>query len=199
MEASFPPNASPFALVYELHNRLLRAASDAAGLHFHGLQQAARHLRKAGLLDAQLANKLASLDLCFNWMRHMTAAKASSFEGLVRSKLAVPPAQQCRASAPQFVPAQPQLLRLADVLPPPGLAELVLPPVLPSAPPLAAAAPAAAALVLSSAPPLPSAPLEDDDLDDVNIGTFPSRALKLWRCRVNLPLLPPIQRATCSQ
>ena len=186
----FPKDASPFALVFELHSRLLRLASDAAGLHFCGLQQASRHLKKNELIDAPTANKLANLDLCYNWMRHITTAKAVELEKRVREKLAAPPARTCRADAPPFVPE----LRLAGVLPPPGLAE----PALPSVPPLAALVlPSVLPSVSTSATGLPLQQLvlrrelellAAGDQDDVNIGTYPSGVLS-----PKLTVTPPVE------
>ena len=80
----------PFLIVCSLHNGLLRELSDIACCQFMGLQQAARHLRKANLLDNATAKRLAHLDYSFNLIRHLTKPGAEQFRknvvDMVRSR-----------------------------------------------------------------------------------------------------------------
>ena len=67
------------SLVLELHGMLLRLVSRRSGHHFQGLSQAARHLRKLGLLDNKTVQKLIRIDNAFNIVRHITSVSVDSY------------------------------------------------------------------------------------------------------------------------
>ena len=58
------------ALVFAVHGALLRHLAAASGVHYQGLQQAARHLRTA--VPPQLVRRLMHLDAAYNVVRHIT-------------------------------------------------------------------------------------------------------------------------------
>ena len=66
------------SLVLELHVMLLRLVSRRSGHHYQGLSQAARHLRKLGLLDNKTAQKFIRIDNAFNIVRHITSVSLST-------------------------------------------------------------------------------------------------------------------------
>ena len=53
--------------------------SERSGMHFQGLQQASRVLRKSSRLPDRLAKKLNNIDVAFNLIRHITSASVGSF------------------------------------------------------------------------------------------------------------------------
>ena len=67
------------SLVLELHGMLLRLVSRRSGHHFQGLSQAARHLRKSGLLDNKTVQKFIRIDNAFNIVRHITSVSVDSY------------------------------------------------------------------------------------------------------------------------
>ena len=70
--------ADSVRLIYELHNNLLRKMSEAAGIHFTGLQQAGRHFGSA--LSTSQRRRVANVDIAFNVLRHITAPYSAGFE-----------------------------------------------------------------------------------------------------------------------
>ena len=69
----------PHVILGELHNAALRYICDATGLHFQGLTQAARLLRKKKLISDPLAKKLPQLDIAYAWARYANIARAHNF------------------------------------------------------------------------------------------------------------------------
>ena len=62
------------ALIADLHGTLLRRLSDQCGVHFSGLELAARVARKRGLITDRMAKKVRKVDAAFNVARHITVA-----------------------------------------------------------------------------------------------------------------------------
>ncbi len=54
------------SIVFDLHGKLLRHMSVMAGIHFTGLQQAVRHRRRIGAIDAKVAKRLLVAETTFN-------------------------------------------------------------------------------------------------------------------------------------
>ena len=77
--------ASP--LIMDLHGTLLRELAEAAGEHFLGLGQAARHFRS---LPLRLRRKLHHLDITYNLVRHMTQPGSDAFLSEIRKAVAQP-------------------------------------------------------------------------------------------------------------
>ena len=69
----------PHLILGELHNAALRFLCDATGMHFQGLVQAARFLRKKKVISDELAKKLPQLDITYAWTRHANTARAHNF------------------------------------------------------------------------------------------------------------------------
>jgi len=66
-------------LIASLHGRLLRAISGAERFHYQGLQQASADLRRRGRLPNKLCKRLAQLDVCYAYTRHITAIGCTDF------------------------------------------------------------------------------------------------------------------------
>ena len=71
-------------LIARLHGRVLRAAADACGTHFQGLQHVARYIRAhradgRGPRQAAVVRKLTQLDDAVSLTRHITVASSENF------------------------------------------------------------------------------------------------------------------------
>jgi len=76
-------------LLMELHGDLLRALASHHGMHFQGLQQAARHARRFDLIGNGLAKKLIQLDVAFNMLRHVTLPLADQLRKEIAAAIEV--------------------------------------------------------------------------------------------------------------
>mmetsp|Transcript_14460 Transcript_14460/g.43107 ORF Transcript_14460/g.43107 Transcript_14460/m.43107 type:complete len:395 (-) Transcript_14460:90-1274(-) len=64
------------SLLLALHGSVLRHLCQYTNMHFAGLSSAARHLRKAGLINNKLQRQLSSLDATTAYVRHISAPYA---------------------------------------------------------------------------------------------------------------------------
>jgi len=80
------------ALVDEYHGVLLRGVALKTGQHFQGLAQAARHQGPGGyVFDRKTRRGLREFDITYNWLRHISQPKCSSFVTEVLSQLEMAP------------------------------------------------------------------------------------------------------------
>ncbi|CAK0849091.1 unnamed protein product, partial [Prorocentrum cordatum] len=84
MSAATSPLAAHLP-VYELDGVFLRHVSHNLGSHVEGFVQAARRLRRLGLLSDTLIKKLVVLDTTYSTARHINNASCSTFFGAVVS------------------------------------------------------------------------------------------------------------------
>ena len=70
---------APHQLIADLHGDLLREISAFTCVHWQGLRQAARALRKRNIIDGPQAKKLILLDGACNLSRHITVISANQF------------------------------------------------------------------------------------------------------------------------
>ena len=70
---------APHQLIADLHGDLLREISAFTCVHWQGLGQAARALRKRNITDGAQAKKLILFDGAFNLSRHITVISANQF------------------------------------------------------------------------------------------------------------------------
>ena len=68
---------APHQLIADLHGDLLREISAFMCVHWQGLGQAARALRKRNIIDGALTKKLILLDGAYNLSRHITVISAN--------------------------------------------------------------------------------------------------------------------------
>ena len=66
-------------LIADLHGDLLREMSAFTCVHWQGLGQAARALRKRNIIDGTQAKKLILLDGAYNLSRHITVISSNQF------------------------------------------------------------------------------------------------------------------------
>ena len=92
-------SASAEALLFGLHGQLLRSLSASAGVHFQGISQAARSLRRRGVIRNQMANKLAKIDYAYNLVRHITEISVSDFCKSLEKELSTTMAAQASNEA----------------------------------------------------------------------------------------------------
>ena len=69
----------PHQLIADLHGDLLREISARMCVHWLGLGQAARVLRKRNMIDGTQAKKLSLLDGDYNLSRHITVISSNQF------------------------------------------------------------------------------------------------------------------------
>ena len=70
---------APHQLIADLHGDLLREISAFTCVHWQGLGQAARALRKRKVIDGALTKKFILLDGAYNLSRHITVISANQF------------------------------------------------------------------------------------------------------------------------
>ena len=75
-------------LVFMLHGMLLRLLSKASGMHYAGLAQGARDLRRKGRISNNVAKKLVILDQTLALLRHLTSIYCQTFFEQVAAELA---------------------------------------------------------------------------------------------------------------
>ena len=68
---------APHQLIADLHGDLLREISALTCVHWQGLGQAARALRKYNIIDGTQAKKLIMLDGAYNLSRHITVISSA--------------------------------------------------------------------------------------------------------------------------
>ena len=76
---AIPVRDAPLQLIADLHGDLLREISALMCLHWQGLGQPARALRKRNIFDATQAKKLILLDGAHNLPRHITVISSNEF------------------------------------------------------------------------------------------------------------------------
>ena len=104
---------APHQLIADLHGDLLREISAFTCIHWQGLGQAARALRKRNIIDGALTKKLILFDGAYNFSRHITVISANQFwmQYLVTASKHLP--QQVVLTRSRLIPRRLQLtLRL---------------------------------------------------------------------------------------
>ena len=66
-------------LLLELHGRLLRERASSTGIHFQGLQQAARWPQKSGRGTTTISRRLRNIDVAANIVRHITQVSCDAY------------------------------------------------------------------------------------------------------------------------
>ena len=66
-------------LLLELHGRLFRELASSTGIHFQGLQQAARWLQKSGTGTTTISQRLRNIGVAANIVRHITQVSCDAY------------------------------------------------------------------------------------------------------------------------
>ena len=86
---------APHQLFADLHGDLLREISAFTCVHWQGLGQAARALRKRNIIDGTQAKKLILLDGACNLSRHITVISANQFRMSIGNSIKAFTATSC--------------------------------------------------------------------------------------------------------
>ena len=86
---------APHQIIADLHGDLLREISAFTCVHWQGLGQAARALRKRNIIDGALTKKLILLDGAYNLSRHITVISADQFRMSIGNSIKTFAATSC--------------------------------------------------------------------------------------------------------
>ena len=80
--------ASKCAILYQLRDDILEDLSTSGKTH-EGVAQAAREACNSGRIRSERRNKLVKFDWAYNFVRHLTQAKADAFRRDFRCELGI--------------------------------------------------------------------------------------------------------------